>query len=762
MDDLIGQRLGQYDIVSLLGEGGMAVVYRARQTSIERDVAIKVIKPDLLSSAEFIARFQREATTTASLSHPHIRKVFDYGQHNDTVYLVSELIEGQTLADWLTLGPLPPGIAARVMMQMASALDYAHARGVIHRDLKPQNVLIDRVGNAFLTDFGLAKLIAENLALTQVSAAMGTPYYMAPEQWKGDSADAQTDNYGLGVMLFEMLTGALPFIGDTQYSLMQKHLYELPPQIQTIRPDLTARLDALFLRALAKERADRFGSALELADAFHAVLRDEGLLAPGQNLTTPLAVETRKEGDLSPATDTQIISASKAAEQERRALENIEAEKANLARTTPTRHRFVNTLPQDVSERYIGRARQQADIMALLTTKTRLISIYGRGGIGKTALACKILSDLQFAPNEIAPNGMVYLSATTTGISVDRIFADLGKLLDIDGREALVNLVRNRQATVQQKVTTLLDKLSNGRYILLLDSLEAAQDPATGKLTDSDLEAFFEVALEQGGALCILITSREPLALPRPLKTWERLMPLEDGLQIEDSISLLRIFDPDGAAGLREATDEQLRVIAEKTHGYPRALEAVAGLLLEDPLIGVDDLIRDVALLTGEITPILVQQAMARLNSDAIKIMEVLALLERPAPQTAIEFMLAPYIDTLALRATLARLVRAYFVSFNKATQTFALHAMDRAYFYSRLPDGSMDDKTATPAPYTRNALHYRAADYFRRQRKPRGESRSVDDLSPQVSEAEHLMQAGDYDTASELLLMFGEDYLQM
>jgi len=221
MDDFIGRRLGQYEITELLGKGGMAVVYRARQTSIERDVAIKVIKPDLAASDKFITRFQREVRTTALLSHPHIRKVFDYGQHADVVYFVSELIEGGTLADIMDSGLIPLDVTSQIIRQIASALDYAHERGVIHRDMKPANVLIDTIGNAFLTDFGLARLIAENLELTQASAAIGTPPYMAPEQWKGDPADAQSDNYGLAIILYEMLTGQLPFTGNTQYDLMR-------------------------------------------------------------------------------------------------------------------------------------------------------------------------------------------------------------------------------------------------------------------------------------------------------------------------------------------------------------------------------------------------------------------------------------------------------------------------------------------------------------------------------------------------------------
>jgi serine/threonine protein kinase len=198
MADLIGQQLGQYEITALLGEGGMAVVYRARQTTVKRDVAIKVIKHGLVDKGDFVRRFEREAQTVASLSHPFILKVFDYGQQGDSVYLVMELLTGGSLAGLIRRGPLSLDMTSRMFDQVASALDYAHRRGIIHRDLKPQNVLLDDEGNAHLTDFGIAKILSETTALTQSGMAMGTPSYMPPEQWQGRALDARADVYALG------------------------------------------------------------------------------------------------------------------------------------------------------------------------------------------------------------------------------------------------------------------------------------------------------------------------------------------------------------------------------------------------------------------------------------------------------------------------------------------------------------------------------------------------------------------------------------
>lgn len=278
MDDaLIGQVLdGRYEIRSVLGRGGMAVVYRAYQPAMEREVAIKVIAPEVASGRDFIERFEREARIVAKLEHPHILPVYDFGNFKGQVYLVMRLLESGDLKDRLRRGRLGLHESNRLLGQLASALTYAHERGIIHRDLKPQNVMMDVNDNPYLTDFGIAKALGATTQVTATGAIMGTPSYMAPEQWRSEAVDARTDIYALGVIAYLMLTGTLPFEADTPFSLMYMHLDEFPEPLEMRNAELPSNLTEVVFKALAKEPSERFPSAVAFAAALDAAIRNPG------------------------------------------------------------------------------------------------------------------------------------------------------------------------------------------------------------------------------------------------------------------------------------------------------------------------------------------------------------------------------------------------------------------------------------------------------------------------------------------------------
>lgn len=294
-DPLLGRRLGQYVIDSLLGEGGMATVYKARQTSVDRDVAIKVIRADRVGTTGFTERFQREAKTIASLSHIHILKIFDYGSEENLAFIVMELLDGGSLNRLISNdNRLSLDNGARLLGQIGSALDYAHGQGIIHRDLKPENVLLDKFQNAFLTDFGIARLMnQQSNALTQTGAVMGTPSYMAPELWQGEPADARTDVYALGIMLYNMLTGQSPFMGDTPYRIMYLHMNEMPILASSINNDLPPAIDAVIMKSIAKRREDRYNSAGEMVNAFRQAVKITTGVSPAMGVTAEVQLQQR-------------------------------------------------------------------------------------------------------------------------------------------------------------------------------------------------------------------------------------------------------------------------------------------------------------------------------------------------------------------------------------------------------------------------------------------------------------------------------------
>jgi len=430
-------------------------------------------------------------------------------------------------------------------------------------------------------------------------------------------------------------------------------------------------------------------------------------------------------------------------------FDSIAPSQGHSSEKLSSRTATVNPLPQDVYGTYVGREKEQMEIKRLIGEGARLISIYGRGGVGKTALACKVLDDLS-QTGEFG--GMVYLSATTTGISPGRIISDFKKLLP---ELASIDMTASGKRALVERITALMDALTGGTYILLLDNLEDLQKPGTHELTDEELLTFFQVVLTQQSGLRIIITSRYPLTLPRSAKLAERLVPLDEGLSEGDAVQLLLNCDPDRLTDLHQTDAGRLRHIARKTRGFPRALQAVAGLLMEDQLLTVDELIADESLFSDEIERVFVENAIERLGEDAVRVMEVIALFRVPVGQDGIEAVLSPFVDdTSTIRPILNRLIRAFFVFYNRQTRQFSLHPIDRAYCYARIPAGDHNAQNIDTT-YIRKSLHHLAADYYRSLHHQISDYVSVDELLPQLNEFEHRVDAGQYDTAADLLLSF-------
>ena len=280
---------GRYRVIGQIGSGGMADVFSADDTTLGRRVAVKILHERFAEDRNFVERFRREASSAAGLSHPNVVSVYDRGSHEDTYYIAMEYLEGRTLKDLLVAeAPLGQERTIDLGVQLVEAAGFAHRHGVIHRDLKPQNVIVDDEGHLKVTDFGIARAGASEM--TETGSIMGTAHYLSPEQAQGKSVEATSDLYSIGVILFEMLAGQLPFHGDSAVSIAVQHLNQAPPPLSTLRPDVHPVLEAVVMRALAKDPAQRFRDAGELVVALeharHAMRSGEDalLLAPSPGL----------------------------------------------------------------------------------------------------------------------------------------------------------------------------------------------------------------------------------------------------------------------------------------------------------------------------------------------------------------------------------------------------------------------------------------------------------------------------------------------
>jgi serine/threonine protein kinase len=273
MVEWVGQTVGQYQIVAQLGQGGMATVYKAYHARLDRYVAVKVVHQLFMQDQSFTARFEREAQIVARLDHPHIVPVYDFNEHNGQPYLVMKFVEGRTLKALENEHPLSLEEILRLLPPVAAALDYAHGQGVLHRDIKPSNILIDANNAPYLTDFGLARMAKSGESTLSHDILLGTPNYISPEQAQGKSElTPRTDHYSLGIVLYELLVGRVPFSADTPFAVVHSHIYTPPPAPSSINPAISPAVDAVLMKALAKNPEDRYPSAAAMVEAFRSAV----------------------------------------------------------------------------------------------------------------------------------------------------------------------------------------------------------------------------------------------------------------------------------------------------------------------------------------------------------------------------------------------------------------------------------------------------------------------------------------------------------
>ncbi|MCU0481099.1 MAG: bifunctional serine/threonine-protein kinase/ABC transporter substrate-binding protein, partial [Anaerolineae bacterium] len=297
MTNLINKQVGGFTVIERIGRGGMASVYRAHQSAMNRDVALKVIEMDdlLERGDEFKNRFAQEAAVVASLEHIHVLPVYDYGIQDNIIYLAMRLLRGGTLAEIMGKGQLPIARAVELFSQVARGLAYAHSKGVVHRDLKPSNIMLDDVGNAHLTDFGLAKWIygAENI--TRTGNIVGTPAYMSPEQLRGDGVDHRSDIYSMGIILYQMLAGKPPFDSPSSnvVSIIYQHLEKMPQAPSVHNSEITPEIEMVMLKAIAKNPDDRFQSMGEMDKA----LREAAGMTTSPTASYPVVTVKKTTGN---------------------------------------------------------------------------------------------------------------------------------------------------------------------------------------------------------------------------------------------------------------------------------------------------------------------------------------------------------------------------------------------------------------------------------------------------------------------------------
>jgi tetratricopeptide (TPR) repeat protein len=426
------------------------------------------------------------------------------------------------------------------------------------------------------------------------------------------------------------------------------------------------------------------------------------------------------------------------------------------------RQQVVNLRPLDVTDTFRDRVREMQQLCQHLTDRSaRLISVVGRGGMGKTALVSRVLGDLERGvlpipdeEREFSVDGILYLSTRHTGVSLERIYADVGRMLGEPDASGLAAQWTS-DASLTAKVEYLLEVTRDGIYLILLDNLEdsLADD---GSIGEEGLRLLVERCLIQPGGIRLIVTSREQVKIAVAALRSARSIHLREGLPEDEAVALLRDLDPQGELGLHDTSEDDLRRAVQLTQGIPRALEILAGILYEDSTITLAELLEDEQLFGEQVVEQLVAEGYQRLGQDEQRIMEALAVFDRPVEETAIAYLLHPWFPGLDVQAGLRRLAQGYFVNVNRITDEYSPHPLDRQHSYDQVPEEGGADA------YTQRNLELRAAEFYAGIRKPEIEWKTIHDLIPQLAEFEHRVRAGDYDNACRTLDPIDSDYLSL
>lgn len=459
------------------------------------------------------------------------------------------------------------------------------------------------------------------------------------------------------------------------------------------------------------------------------------------------------------------------AESYRRAMQTeIEAQLQNQKRAreeakSAQRQRVVGSPPQGLTDSFKDRVDERAQVINYLLEDDkdiRVVSIIGKGGVGKTAIASNVLHDLEKDYENV--HGIVYLSAArrTDSISLERIFIDTAAMLGMEFREQVEALWTNPKMEMESRFEGLLDHLVDKRCIYLFDNLEDILDD-TGRFLDEDLGNFVDTFLRRQHKSRILVTSREPLNPANDVRRHERVLPLKEGLPTEYAIELLRDLDADNELGLYDADDATLAMVSDKTYGFPRALEAVVGLLVNDPMLLLQDVLNDDDLWGREVTEKLVARAQSRLSEEQQLIMQALALFGRPVREAAVRYLLQDYAEHAGLDVSkvLRQLARGRYITVNRSTGKITIHPLDKEYNYRQIQDTAPSPNGKVVFVIIRVDLETRAADYYEQLRGNPEDWKTIDDLEAIIAEFEHRVRAGDYNTAFYLINTIDRDYLR-